>query len=64
MAAISCSSASDTPLDRAGVEAAIATWGEGETTALLTAPDEVRAFIGRSVPLTDDFAPVDQLLGR
>ena len=56
--------ASDTPLERAGVEAAIATWGEGEATAVLAAPDEVTAFIGASVALTDDFAPVDQLLGR
>ncbi len=56
--------ASDTPLDRAGVEAAISTWGEGDSTAVLTAPDEVATFIGGSVALTDDFAPVDQLLGR
>jgi hypothetical protein len=46
------------------VEAAIAAWGEGESTAVLTAPDEVTAFIGESGALTDDFAPVDQLLGR
>jgi hypothetical protein len=56
--------ASDTPLDRAGVEAAISTWGEGANTGILSAPDEVGAFIGRSTKLTDDFAPVDQLLGR
>jgi SAM-dependent methyltransferase len=56
--------ASDVPFDRAGMEAAIATWGEGETTAILSAPDEVATFIGSSVALTDDFAPVDQLLGR
>jgi spermidine synthase len=56
--------ASDAPLDRAGVEAAIATWGEGATTAVLAAPDEVATFIGPSAALTDDFAPVDQLLGR
>ncbi len=56
--------ASDTPLDSAGVEAAIATWGEGEQTAVLTASDEVTAFVGGSFVLTDDFAPVDQLLGR
>jgi predicted membrane-bound spermidine synthase len=56
--------ASKTLLDRAAVEAAIATWGEGESTAVLAAPDEVRTFIGSSVALTDDFAPVDQLLGR
>jgi hypothetical protein len=56
--------ASDTPLDRAGVETAISTWGEGASTAILTARDEVPTFIGSSVALTDDFAPVDQLLGR
>jgi spermidine synthase len=56
--------ASDTPLDTAAVEAAIATWGEGESTAVIAAPDEVRAFFGKSPVLTDDFAPVDQLLGR
>jgi SAM-dependent methyltransferase len=56
--------ASDAPLDRAGVEAAVATWGEGDSTAVLAAPNEVSTFIGPSVALTDDFAPVDQLLGR
>ena len=56
--------ASDAPVDRVGVESAIATWGEGATTAVLSVPDEVATFIGASVTLTDDFAPVDQLLGR
>jgi predicted membrane-bound spermidine synthase len=56
--------ASDTPLDTVAVEAAISTWGEGESTAVLATPDEVKEFIGPSVTLTDDFAPVDQLLGR
>ena len=56
--------ASDTPLDTTAVEAAIATWGEAGTTAILASPDEVGAFIGESPILTDDFAPVDQLLGR
>jgi MFS family permease len=55
---------SDTPLDTAAVEGAIVTWGEGEQTAVLATPDEVTTFIGPSVTLTDDFAPVDQLLGR
>jgi hypothetical protein len=56
--------ASDTPLDPAAVEAEISTWGEGESTVVLAAPDEVTTFIGSSAALTDDFAPVDQLLGR
>jgi SAM-dependent methyltransferase len=56
--------ASDTPIDRAPAEAAIAAWGEAEETAILTSRAEVDAFIGSPVVLTDDFAPVDQLLGR
>jgi SAM-dependent methyltransferase len=56
--------ASDVPLDVAAVEAAIAAWGEPESTTVLAGPADVAAFIGRSVVLTDDFAPVDQLLGR
>ena len=56
--------ASDTSLDGAGVEAAISSSGEAASTAVLGEPDEVRTFIGSSGALTDDFAPVDQLLGR
>jgi SAM-dependent methyltransferase len=56
--------ASDKPLDREGVETAISTWGEGDSTGVVTGPDDVGTFIGPSVALTDDFAPVDQLLGR
>jgi hypothetical protein len=46
------------------VERAIAAWGEDEATDVLAGPDEMTAFIGPSIALTDDFAPVDQLLGR
>jgi spermidine synthase len=56
--------ASETPLDPATVEAAIAAWDEAALTAVLTEPGEVDAFIGSTVILTDDFAPVDQLIGR
>jgi spermidine synthase len=56
--------ASETPLDQASIEASIATWGELAQTAVVADPAEVSAFIGDSVVLTDDFAPVDQLLGR
>jgi SAM-dependent methyltransferase len=56
--------ASDSPLDRAGVEAAISTWGEAANTGILSTPEEVATFIGSATLLTDDFAPVDQLLGR
>ena len=56
--------ASDTPLDTAAVEAAIAARNEGAITRVLATPAEVGEFIGDSPILTDDFAPVDQLLGR
>ena len=56
--------ASQTPLDRAAVEASIATWPEGATTGVLSEPGDVETFTGKSPVLTDDFAPVDQLLGR
>ena len=44
--------ASDTPIDREGVEAAIEAWGDGASTTVLAAPDEVATFIGSSVELT------------
>lgn len=56
--------ASDTPLDTAAVETAITARNEGAITRVLADPEEVQAFIGDSPILTDDFAPVDQLLGR
>jgi SAM-dependent methyltransferase len=56
--------ASDAPFDRGGVEDTIASWGEGATTGILSTPPELATFIGESPVLTDDFAPVDQLLGR
>jgi spermidine synthase len=56
--------ASDTPLDATAVGARIETWGEAEETRILADPAEVAAFIGDATVLTDDFAPVDQLLGR
>jgi spermidine synthase len=56
--------ASEKPIDRASIESAIDTWREGADTVVLADPNEVDAFVGRSVVLTDDFAPVDQLLGR
>ncbi len=56
--------ASETHLDQASIEAAIATWGELAQTAVVADPAEVAAFIGESVVLIDDFAPVDQLLDR
>ncbi len=54
--------ASDRPIDVAGIEARIADRGEG--AALVSGQAEVRAWVGGARVLTDDFAPVDQLLGR
>ena len=56
--------ASGEPLDVAAVTARIDTWGESAETTILAAPSEVAGFIGEAPILTDDFAPVDQLLGR
>ena len=57
--------ASDTPLDRAGGGGGHRDAGaEARPPAILSDPDEVTTFIGESGVLTDDFAPVDQLLGR
>ena len=56
--------ASDTPLDVDAVTSRIATWGEVAPTGILADPAEVGAFIRDAPVLTDDFAPVDQLLGR
>ena len=52
------------PLDVAAVMARIETWGEAAETGILADPAEVAVFIGDAQVLTDDFAPVDQLLGR
>ena len=56
--------ASAEPLDVAAVTDRIETWGEGASTGILADPAEVAAFIGDAVLLSDDYAPVDQLLGR
>ena len=56
--------ASAEPLDVAAVTARIATWGPASATGILADPGEVEAFIGDAPILTDDYAPVDQLLGR
>jgi spermidine synthase len=56
--------ATDTTLDRPAIEAAIAAWREGLETGIVSEPSELAAFVGQSVTLTDDYAPVDQLLGR
>ena len=56
--------ASAEPLDVAAVTANIDSWGEGASTGILADPAEVAAFIGDGQVLSDDYAPVDQLLGR
>ena len=56
--------ASAEPLDVAAVIARIGTWGPASDTGILADPAEVDAFIGDAPILTDDYAPVDQLLGR
>ena len=56
--------ASAEPLDVAAVTARIGTWGRASDTGILADPAEVDAFIGDAPILTDDYAPVDQLLGR
>ena len=56
--------ASAEPLDVAAVTARIGTWGRASDTGILADPGEVEAFIGDAPILTDDYAPVDQLLGR
>ena len=56
--------ASETPLDQASIEASIESWGELAQTAVVADPAAVSAFVGGSIVLTDDFAPVDQLLER
>jgi spermidine synthase/MFS family permease len=52
------------PLDVAAVTARMETWGAAGQTRIIAEPDAVAAFVGDAPILTDDFAPVDQLLGR
>lgn len=56
--------ASAEPLDVAAVTARFEVWGESASAAIMSDPAEVAAFIGDAPVLRDDFAPVDQLLGR
>ncbi len=56
--------ASEQPLDVAAVTARIEAWGEGGSTEIISDRGALAAFIGDAPVLTDDYAPVDQLLGR
>ena len=52
------------PLDVAAVTARIESWGERDATGILADRQEIAVFTAGAPVLTDDFAPVDQLLGR
>jgi hypothetical protein len=56
--------ASDAPIDVAALEAEIAARGEASANQVIAGRDAVVAFVGDAQVLTDDFAPVDQLIGR
>lgn len=56
--------ASAEPLDVAAITARMAAWGAAGGTGILADPAAVAAFVGDAPVLTDDYAPVDQLLGR
>ena len=56
--------ASDAALDVAAITAAIAARGEDGSTGIIAGAAGVSAFHAGAPILTDDFAPVDQLLGR
>lgn len=53
--------ASDSPIDVAAIERTIASRGGSEVGI---SDGELEAFIDDARPLTDDFAPVDQMVGR
>lgn len=48
----------------AAVVERIGTWGDPALTGIIAAPAEVDGFVDDGSILTDDFAPVDQLLSR
>jgi SAM-dependent methyltransferase len=52
------------PLDVPEVMTRVATWGDRRQTGIVADPAGVRTFIGDAPILRDDYAPVDQLLGR
>jgi spermidine synthase len=56
--------ASDAPIDVAALEAEIAARGEASANRVIAGRDAVAVFVGDAQVLTDDFAPVDQLIGR
>ncbi|HEX6867705.1 MAG TPA: fused MFS/spermidine synthase [Candidatus Limnocylindrales bacterium] len=56
--------ASDEAIDGDAILASVRTWDEGGTTGIVVGDAEIDDFVGDARPLSDDFAPVDQLLGR
>jgi hypothetical protein len=54
--------ASHEPIDAAGIAAR--TGADDGTAAILSLPEDIDAFTAGAPLLTDDFAPVDQLLAR
>jgi MFS family permease len=56
--------ASRRPMDEARIQARIDTWGESPVTAVMADPADLTELIGRAPLLSDDYAPVDQLLNR
>jgi SAM-dependent methyltransferase len=56
--------ASDEPIDLAALRAALAASGDAGATGVIADAADVATFAAGSPVLRDDFAPVDQLLGR
>jgi hypothetical protein len=56
--------ASDAPFDASDIAARIAARGEADQAAVVTQAGAVAAFVGGAMVLTDDHAPVDQLLSQ
>ena len=56
--------ASDAPIDATAILDHVAAWSEPTPTGIIHGPIEIAEFVGDAPTLTDDYAPVDQLLGR
>jgi spermidine synthase len=56
--------ASDAPFDASDIAARIAARGEADQAWVVTRAEDVTAFVGSAMVLTDDHAPVDQLLSH
>jgi MFS family permease len=56
--------ASDTPVDAGAILDRVETWAESGPTGIIHGDAAITRFIEGAPVLTDDFAPVDQLLGR